>query len=308
MLQYHLPFQPGKYPAVLSAPPETILCFKNYLIEAGLSIRFMELTDQGDEFFGDLLENDSEETIYFFTYCSNKHIAERLAHYSSARENNPKSTFRFIYNPKTPQENTGGYFLVFALQEDWVKVNYNELAPHFEEYVNQVPLLFNMADNVNLMNIDALYHLKKIEKKIYTNHKDLFCLRVNVLALIMQFFNYADLQGMDNDDNKQDPYVNAMNDLKIRLSYFLKMSLPDLDVFAKEYNMSLSSLKRHFKNVHGKPIYEFYLEQKMILAKNILENSRKSVSQVAYEIGYEDPNSLIKSFKKVFGTSPGKVA
>lgn len=281
--------------------------YKQQLVEAGLSLRYLLLHQLPDQSITRELFKKEKEHTYLFAYCFNKQTAEQFAFHYSVSVENYSSTTRFLYNPISKEGDKTHQLLVFAIEKDWIENNFSTLAPFFSEYIQQLPLLFNISENSILMNIDALQYLKRITLALNSNKTKSLFLRVNVLGLIEQFLSNADQNGELASDIKKSSYSDEMKDLAVRISFFLKTSLPDLSVFAKEYNMSLSSLKRHFKHVHGKPIYEYYLEQKMTLAKAILTKSNRTVTEVAYELGYEDPNGLIKSFKKVYGVPPGKL-
>lgn len=282
-------------------------CLKDYLLEEGLTLRHMLLHDAGTETFRILLKANIEEDDYFFAYCPDSETASLLSAYYHNNVAGPVK--RFFYSSIKGNDNTilQREILVFIINSKWIRRNYNCTADAFATYINMLPVLFNIADNPNLMKIDVLFYLRSIKETVNQHEQGSgLRLRVNVLSLIEKFFSSADF-GAANADTKKHSYVKEMHELGGKLSMFLKTNLPDLIIFAREYNMSLSSLKRHFKNVHGKPIYEYYLEQKMKLAKNIIQTSSRSVSQVAYELGYEDPKGLIKSFKKVYGMPPGKL-
>jgi AraC-like DNA-binding protein len=71
--------------------------------------------------------------------------------------------------------------------------------------------------------------------------------------------------------------------------------------------MSDSNLKRHFRIVYGKNIYEYYLEKKMSLAREMILNEENTVSVVAYSLGYEKVSSFSKAFKKMYGVLPSNL-
>src|SRR5438477_529074 len=87
----------------------------------------------------------------------------------------------------------------------------------------------------------------------------------------------------------------------------LRNNLPPVKEIAQAVFMSESTLKRYFKVFYGKNIYEFYLQKKMELAKRMMIEENLNVSQVAREIGYENPNNFIATFKKHFGYLPGEI-
>lgn len=102
-------------------------------------------------------------------------------------------------------------------------------------------------------------------------------------------------------------YFKKIRQVEIILSHYLDSSLPLLRDIAEEVHMSESTLKRYFKMVYGKNLYEYYLQQKMELAKRFLMEKNMNVNEVAANLGYENVSNFIEVFKKYFGYLPGAV-
>jgi len=92
-----------------------------------------------------------------------------------------------------------------------------------------------------------------------------------------------------------------------RLQDFLLTSMPSIAELSAEFNMSPSTLQRHFKIVYRKNIYQYYLEQKLAIGKDLIASKKKTISEVAYMLGYNKINSFSKAFKKYFGMLPKDV-
>ncbi len=99
--------------------------------------------------------------------------------------------------------------------------------------------------------------------------------------------------------------VQKMKDIANFIESEKNNQLPGLGMIAQKYNVSISTLKRHFKAVHKKNIYEYYLHVKFLNAKELL-NKGKNVSEVASELGYNKINSFSKIYKKIFGLLPSE--
>ncbi len=294
-------------PALITVPSTQSCSLADYQLEDGLVLRHIVLSELSPVTINYLLVTNLKTEDYFFAFCPDKETGKRLLDYHSMSQEGPVKRFFYSEAPQSKERKEKEIF-VFIISHSWLVTNYRSAATDFAKFIGLLPLLFNIAEVPALMKIDLLYHLKTIKSCAGKNEDSvLLRLRVSVLTLIEKFFSSADFSELHTHSSQKQSYKKEMLELGARLSMFLKSNLPDLIIFAREYNMSLSSLKRHFKNVHGKPIYEYYLEQKMILAKNIIQSSSRSVAEVAYELGYEDPRSLIKSFKKVYGVAPGKL-
>jgi AraC-like DNA-binding protein len=71
--------------------------------------------------------------------------------------------------------------------------------------------------------------------------------------------------------------------------------------------MSKSTLIRRLKSLTDKSPVEILSEYRLNKAKKRLENSSESVSEVTYQVGFNDPLYFSRKFKEAFGISPSKV-
>jgi two-component system, response regulator YesN len=69
-------------------------------------------------------------------------------------------------------------------------------------------------------------------------------------------------------------------------------------------SLSTKYLSKMFKQKTGKKFTEYRLSIRMDVAKKLLEFSDKSVGQIALKLGYENAESFMKMFKKIFGLTP----
>ena len=86
------------------------------------------------------------------------------------------------------------------------------------------------------------------------------------------------------------------------------ISETDIDVgkICTYVGMSRSSLYRKMKSLTGKSTGEFIQSIRMKYAAGLLANENKTVSEVAYAVGFTDPYYFSRAFKQVFGASPAK--
>jgi AraC-like DNA-binding protein len=78
-----------------------------------------------------------------------------------------------------------------------------------------------------------------------------------------------------------------------------------LDQFAQLSNRSLSSFKRDFQTTFKTTPGKWLLEKRLLYAKSLLNNSsKKAISDVAFESGFETVAHFSRSFKQRFGVTP----
>ena len=77
-----------------------------------------------------------------------------------------------------------------------------------------------------------------------------------------------------------------------------------VEKLASDYTTNRRSLERRFKQATGNSIVEYTQRVRTEAAKKLLEHGRKSISEVMYDIGYNDPKAFRAVFKKYVGLSP----
>jgi AraC-like DNA-binding protein len=111
----------------------------------------------------------------------------------------------------------------------------------------------------------------------------------------------------DKASSNIDLYYEKIKEAEAILLSHLQKSPPRISVIARTLALSESTLKRYFKLVYGKSIYEYYLNRKMELARTILLQNPRSVTEMAELMGYEKVSHFIEIFKKHHGCSPGSI-
>lgn len=78
----------------------------------------------------------------------------------------------------------------------------------------------------------------------------------------------------------------------------------DVQWLARELALSRSQLYRKIKALTGRSIASFIRMVRLQRAREVLENSTKTVSEIAYQVGFNDLGYFSKSFSEEFGISP----
>lgn len=73
---------------------------------------------------------------------------------------------------------------------------------------------------------------------------------------------------------------------------------------AEKANMSRRSFNRYFKSTQGITPSEWLIEQKLDLARRLLETSDVGIDQVAYESGFPSSMTLRHHFRKTYQSTP----
>ena len=77
-----------------------------------------------------------------------------------------------------------------------------------------------------------------------------------------------------------------------------------VDELAKLSNLSLSSFKREFKKTYNDSPQSYINHKKLEKAQALLQSTDLSISDIAYDIGFNDPQYFTRLFTKNIGESP----
>jgi AraC family transcriptional regulator len=93
-----------------------------------------------------------------------------------------------------------------------------------------------------------------------------------------------------------------------RATEFLEANLDgsiNLRQVAEICDLSLSHFARAFKQTFHKPPYQWLLERRIEKARDLLLDSRLHLADIAFQCGFTDQSGFNRSFKKIYGTTPG---
>jgi AraC-like DNA-binding protein len=91
--------------------------------------------------------------------------------------------------------------------------------------------------------------------------------------------------------------------LRLRRDFRKPLSLPEL---SRTAGMSATSFHQHFRAVTGTTPLQYLKDLRLTAARAELEGSGRSVTEVAYALGYESPAHFSRDYKRKFGKSPGQ--
>ncbi|PMK15744.1 AraC family transcriptional regulator [Vibrio splendidus] len=77
-----------------------------------------------------------------------------------------------------------------------------------------------------------------------------------------------------------------------------------LESIASKFSMSISNLQRRFKQSYNLTINGYIRYRRLDIARQHLERGLVSITEAAYEAGYQHPSNFTSAFKKTFGVPP----
>jgi AraC-like DNA-binding protein len=78
----------------------------------------------------------------------------------------------------------------------------------------------------------------------------------------------------------------------------------DIAQFASNHNFSYSYFRRMFKKYTGVSPLQYQMQLKIILARDLLSNTGKSIKEISYDLGFESIHYFSRLFKEKVGVSP----
>lgn len=98
-------------------------------------------------------------------------------------------------------------------------------------------------------------------------------------------------------------YVHTINNVVEHIEQNLSEHLT-LQSVAQQFHLSEFHFGRLFKTVTGTSVKQYILGRKLALAAEKIKGSQSSITDVAFDLGFEYPEVFSRDFKKWFGVSP----
>lgn len=171
--------------------------------------------------------------------------------------------------------------------------------------LKMIPFIFLSAkdeDKVRFMGLSngALDYLTKPFKE-----EELIMKLFNLLA-----FKRKQQQQYLLNSLKDEVVVEEMDPLLKKLMLFISENYSNselsLDEIASEMLMSKSTLSRRLKSIMDKTPIEILVEYRLYKARDLLKNSKDTISEIAQSVGFNDPLYFSKKYKAFFGYSPSE--
>jgi AraC family transcriptional regulator, transcriptional activator of pobA len=150
-----------------------------------------------------------------------------------------------------------------------------------------------------MKNIQQEYHssIDKFSQDVMVSHIDL------LLNYANRFYNrqFLTRKTVSNDiliklDGLLSDYFNSDN--------VQKLGLPSVQYISNKLNVSANYLSDMLRNLTGQSTQQHIHDKLIEKAKERLSTSELSVSEIAYELGFEHPQSFSKLFKSKTNQSP----
>jgi AraC-like DNA-binding protein len=79
---------------------------------------------------------------------------------------------------------------------------------------------------------------------------------------------------------------------------------PTISELARHIGLNEAKLMHDFKQLFGQTIFDFTQNLRMDEAKRLLETTERSITEIAFDVGYEYSSNFTTAFKRRFGITP----
>jgi len=205
----------------------------------------------------------------------------------------------------------------FVFEQKGFSLNFHQDFLIGTELANQIKKYGFFSYSVN----EALHLSPKEETQIesiinnieleYHNNQDKFSkdIIISQLSTLLKYANrFYDRQFLNRKELSHDLLMKFNKQLGtyFETGHLQEKGIPSIDQIAAKMSVSQRYLSDTLKKESGKTSTEHLQLFLIDEAKNILLNPSKSVSEVAYELGFEYPQYFSRLFKKKEGLSPSK--
>lgn len=186
------------------------------------------------------------------------------------------------------------YINISVRQEQLLRM-LDAISPAFCERLLAGPRYVPIS-SVLLAQIEELLHgCNLLSEEQAEQRNGLLC---SAVLLILQELNRISL----NVQEHLSPFVKKLFALREKKE-FLRYTASDLQA---ALGYSSAHLNRLFRTHFDMTPYAYLRENKFRYARNLLQNTDMSVSEIAYEIGYSNLSHFFSGFKRHYGLTPGE--
>lgn len=152
--------------------------------------------------------------------------------------------------------------------------------------------------------------LQKVFENLVSNNieslSDMLSFQEGILTLMKTVFEQLKKYNTNKvKHNLKKGDVEALTNAERFLLKNIKQA-PSINELAREAAMSATKFKNTFKNVYGKSVYKYFLDFRIEQAHKMLTEDKKSVTEIAKELGYTNLAHFSRIFKEYYGELPSK--
>lgn len=199
---------------------------------------------------------------------------------------------------KTNVEKLCGYRLMF--EEGFIQNSFIQQNFLFElVYLNNIyqnPLMpFSIKKDKRLIQLFDL-----IFNEYYNDNFNVKALQANLFLLLLEIQRVADSNNSSTGNTYHLQKYQSFNAL-VEINFFENKNV---SWYASQLNISQVQLNRIVSKFSNTAIGQFIQNRRILEAKRLIVTTSKSMQEISFDIGYEDPSYFIRIFKKNENCTP----
>ncbi|MBS1645986.1 MAG: helix-turn-helix transcriptional regulator [Bacteroidetes bacterium] len=203
-------------------------------------------------------------------------------------------------------------YISFYFSKQWLDAN----LMHHDVFVKNKLSDFVLSKNTFIMQPLAPKHINN-EFSVFENlvrvdreksKVDMLSLKSHTFNLFNTLFNlHLNEDFEENTEQIEKTDLITMRKVEKELMKSIDGKFPGIAVLAGCHDISESKLKKDFKRTFGQPVFQYFQQKQMQLAKELLsQDSNLYVKEIAHKLGYENVGKFSAAFKKHYGFLPSK--
>lgn len=209
-----------------------------------------------------------------------------------------------VMSPSADTEITEGWFLAFHPDFIYGSTLAKKIQKYsFFQYQSNEAL--HISEDEKAMLDEVIVRIKKEYSQNIDRHtQDLILNQIEMLlSYCDRFYDRQFFTRSKTGNDVTQRFESLLNDY-FNDEQLIEKGIPEVKYFAEKLNLTPNYLSDLLSKYTGKTTIEHIHIQLVDKAKNILLGTTKTVSEIAYDLGFEHPSHFTKIFKSKTGNAP----
>jgi len=280
-----------------------------YLVMPGIYVMFNDFHLEACE-----SEFQNMDTVFCIDYCRQgrmEHDNETFGrYYMESGDIRIEKRIHHAGSFSMPTKHYHG--ITIGIQPELAEESLKREMPGIKVDIGLIMEKFCATDKEFLLRKDTILKsdepLDKIFNELYSIPKDIRIafFKVKIMELLLR------LEMLDTSlYSSERVYIPASQAERIKQVHKLIVDNPERNFTSEElshiFSIPESTLRKNFRIIYGSPLYKYIKTYKMNLAAGLLKSDENiKISDVASNVGYDNPSKFAAAFKDVLGVTPVK--
>jgi AraC-like DNA-binding protein len=278
---------------------------KNLVIEENFCVRYFNLSVKKDLSFDFFTGFPDPDMMYKLLYnLDDNEIDEDATTDFNSNRSNVLLYSTNVVRRGILRKNVHVRRVLIGFTGTWLEENYSEASIKMDNLVQDLITKNKSTLIAEKLDAQSRFIVTQLANELDRDSFPQIHIKTASFILLNDFLNKIVQRNRKDILSDQTLHYYTMVKVQERIDQSVCQKLPNLDQLATEFNLSLSTLKRHFKIVYGKNIYQYYQEKRMEWGKAQLEKGNTTIGEIATHLGFYKINNFSIAFKKYFGVLP----